>query len=387
MAASGRLENLKIYDPQAKGGFRDGALRWERGRFAKTSASASESRGEALYAIPTLCDIHLHGAAGADLMDATPEALEKICRYEASQGVGIITPASMTMGRDDILKALRCAKDYAAQQDIRAPEARIAGIYMEGPYVSPQKCGAQDPGHIIAPSPEGFEEAFAASGGLIRTVALAPEIKGAFEFLGYMSERRPLVRVSLAHTGCDYETALKAFKAGACELTHMFNAMPPMLHRAPGPIPAALFAGADAELIADGVHVAAPMLALACRLFAPERLILISDSMRATGLVDGEYTLGGQKVLVRGREARLLDGTLAGSVTSLYGCAQNLVSQGILNLEDAVRCAAVSPRRALRLKTPLLGCEGEDASFALCDAQMRRRAVVLHGELISGDLR
>jgi N-acetylglucosamine-6-phosphate deacetylase len=356
-----------------EGGFDYGDIAWtDEGEFVDPGRIRGEqldenSSAEGCLVIPGLCDIHLHGACGEDMSDGRPEGLRKMAIWEASHGTAEFCPATMTIGRDDIVHAMASARSFhdeasaAGWRDAAGkPMARMAGVYMEGPFISREKCGAQDPRHVMSPSLEFLDEADRASGGLVRFAVIAPEEPGAEKFASGASERK--IRPCVGHTACSFDEAAAAFRAGAVELTHAFNAMPPMLHRAPGPIPAAVLSGASAELIADGIHIANPMIAMAFRMFGAERMILISDSMRAAGLDDGTYTLGGQEVLVRGREARLRDGTLAGSVSCLFDCMRNAVLNAKVPLHDAVVAAAVNPRRAAGLDFEFAK-PGSEASF------------------------
>ncbi|MDD7021904.1 MAG: N-acetylglucosamine-6-phosphate deacetylase [Aeromonadales bacterium] len=350
-------------------------------------ADAEIQDGKGLYVIPGLCDIHLHGACGADMSDGDPEGLFKMAKWEAAHGTTSFCPATMTITGDAILNAMSSAREFyghAQESSWRGEDgaalARMEGIYMEGPFISREKCGAQDPRHVMAPSLEFLKKAQEASGGLVRFAVLAPEEDGAVEFAhgAFKMGIRPCV----GHTACSYEQALEAFKSGACELTHTFNAMPPMLHRAPGPIPAAALAGASAELITDGIHIEDPMIAMAFRIFGEEKLILISDSMRAAGMPDGAYTLGGQEVFVKGREARLKDGTLAGSASCLLSCLKNAVLRAHVPLESAVTAAAVNPRRAAGAVFSGVGDIGGEASFIVLtppEEGFLVRRIVVHG--------
>lgn len=331
-----------------------------------------------LYLLPGLCDIHLHGAMGYDFMDGTPDTLHKIASFEASHGITTFCPASMTMGADTILSAMRYASSFSPAAD----EAAMGGIYMEGPFISKDKCGAQDPAHIQAPSVEFLKLAQKTSGERIRFVTVAPEATQALKFI---QELKQEIRISLAHTTCDYHTACDALRAGAVQLTHLYNAMPPLLARAPGPIAAGADYGADAEIICDGIHVHAAAVRVALALYGRDHLIMISDSMRACGLADGEYTLGGQKVQVSGKKACLSDGTIAGSVTCLYDCFRNAVMQMQIPLYDAICAAALNPLRILNL-LPSGGIfsEGAPASLLLCDKHLALKAVILRGQVIKG---
>ena len=336
------------------------------------------------YVIPGLCDIHLHGADGADFSDGDPQALAIIAGWEARHGTTAFCPASMTVGKETILKAMDSARLFTKNvKDGKYHDTSLSellGVYMEGPFISKKKCGAQDPVNVIRPSAEFLKKAQDASGGLIRFCVTAPEGDDAIVFIREASALG--IKICIGHTDCGYEKAIEAFSNGASELTHTFNAMPPMLHRAPGPIAAGALYNAYAELIADGIHVHNAMIAMTFRIFGPDRVILISDSMRAAGLKDGTYTLGGQRVNVKGSEARLDNGVLAGSVSCLYSCLRNAVLNAGVPLHDAVTAAAVNPRRQCGADTSFLGA-CDMATFLILSAPedgLRIRKIVIKGK-------
>ncbi|MCR5539438.1 MAG: N-acetylglucosamine-6-phosphate deacetylase [Ruminococcus sp.] len=295
------------------------------------------------YVVPGLTDIHFHGCAGHDFCEATPEAIGCIAEYEYSQGVTTICPATMTLPDEDIVGILGTAAAYR-KRETGEGRAQLIGVHLEGPFISPEKCGAQNKELIQPPSAEKLRAWQSAAEGLIKLVTIAPESEGALECIGQLAGG---MRFSLGHTSCDYDTAVEAFGAGADHITHMYNAMPPFNHRAPSLIGAAFDrAGVFAEIICDGVHVSETAVRAAFRLFGDERIILISDSMEATGMPDGEYQLGGQRVTVKGNRAVLSDGTLAGSVTPLSDCLRTAVKMGI-PLESALKAATINPCRSI----------------------------------------
>ena len=331
-----------------------------------------------MYALPGLVDLHFHGAVGEDLCDADPDGLQRIADFEARHGVLAICPATMTYPEDVLTRVMRTAAAHVNGQG-----ADLVGLNMEGPFLSPRKAGAQNPEYVIPADLAMFERLQEAAGGLIRLVDVAPEVSGNLDFIRAVSGK---VCVSLAHTDTDYETAVRAFDAGASHLTHTYNAMPQPVHRAPGPIPAGAERGADAELIADGVHVHPAMVRLLFRLYGAEHVILISDSMRACGLPDGEYDLGGQQVTVRGKRAVLRDhpDTIAGSVTCLYDCMREAVLNMGVPLADAVRAASANPARALGIGGDYGSlAAGAYANIILADEQLNIRAVYLKGRQIA----
>lgn len=333
---------------QEDGFFKSESVYMCDGRIVSKEAYLAASETEALwdaaggYVIPGLTDIHFHGCMGSDCCDGTAEAFRAIAEYELRQGVTSITPATMTMSEEVLSRICRCARDY-----FHTDGADLCGLYMEGPFISPAKKGAQNEKYIRSADTEMLTRLQKISGGMIRIVAIAPETKGAMDFIRQNSGS---VRVSLAHTTADYDTAREALACGASQLTHMYNAMMPFSHRAPGPIGAA----ADSrhcmvELICDGVHIHPAAVRTTFKIFGDDRIILISDSMRATGLEDGQYDLGGQTVLVKGNLAVLEDGTIAGSATNLMDCMRTAVRDMGIPLASAVKCAAVNPAKAIGL--------------------------------------
>lgn len=296
------------------------------------------------YAIPGLTDIHFHGCMGHDFSEGTIEALDILASYEAKAGVTNIVPATMTLPKDMLLNICHTAKKYA--EGGHAPQkARFQGIHLEGPFLSEKKKGAQDSDFILDPDPELFDLLNEASGNRIRLLSLAPEKPKAMEFI---EKKHQQVIISLAHTCADYDTAMLAFEKGASHVTHLYDAMNPFTHRAPGLIGAAADCkDVEVELICDGIHIHPAAVRTTFQLFGDDRIILISDSMQATGLSDGDYTLGGQPVKVKGNLAALADGTIAGSVTDLFGCMKNAVLNMGIPLESAVKCAAVNPAKSI----------------------------------------
>ena len=371
------IRDAMIYSPDHS--FVPGDLYIDGERLTASSANADGEIVEAtgLYALPGLLDLHFHGAVGYDLCDADPAGLQAIADFEAQHGVTAICPATMTFPEEKLREVMRCAAAHRNGQG-----ADLVGINMEGPFINPDKAGAQDPQYVIQADVGMLERLQEAAGGLIRLVDVAPEIPGNLDFIRQMSDQ---VRISIAHTKTDYGMAAQAFKAGAKQLTHTYNAMPPMAHREPGPIPAGAEYGSDAELIADGIHVHPAMVRLLFRLYGPEHILLISDSMRACGLPDGDYTLGGQAVTVRGKKAVLTEkpDTIAGSVTCLYDCMREAVINMGIPLEHAVQAASENPARALGVSRDYGTLSpGAYANVILADMELTIRAVYLKGKKV-----
>lgn len=292
-----------------------------------------------LYVIPGLIDIHSHGAVGCDFSDANIEGLRKILAYEMSCGVTSYCPTSMTLPKEKLLEIFASVKDIAGQEDM----AEIAGINMEGPFLDKKKKGAHVEEYICEPDRSFFRKCMEKSGNRIRLVTIAPNMPGALEFI---RECKDEVTISLGHTAADYNTAKSALEAGARHVTHLYNAMELFSHRAPGLIGAAAeCADCRVELICDGIHVHESVVRATFALF-PNRVVLISDSMRAAGMPDGSYELGGQQVQVQNGKATLMDGTIAGSAANLFACMRKAVSFGI-SLEKAVAAATIHPAKSI----------------------------------------
>ncbi|MCR5637259.1 MAG: N-acetylglucosamine-6-phosphate deacetylase [Lachnospiraceae bacterium] len=339
------IKNAKVYTSERGFEERDIFISGKR-IVEKGDASDGEIDARGLYAVPGFIDIHFHGAAGSDICDATYEALNNITRYELKRGVMTLCPATMTYSEEILTRVVENIRDFTSKEKDNYSLGEIVGINMEGPFISKKKMGAQNPKYQRNPDVGMFERLLEKSGGLIKLVDIAPENEGAMEFIKRCHEK---VCISLAHMTADYDTAVKAFEAGAKHMTHLYNAMPGIHHREPGPIIAALEKDAQVELIADGVHVHPAMVRFTFNTFKEDKIILISDSMEATGLVDGIYQLGGQSVTKKGARAALTEdeNTIAGSVTDLYDCFKRAVLDMKVPLEKAVRGATENPAMAI----------------------------------------
>ncbi len=299
------------------------------------------------YAIPGLIDIHFHGAMGADVCDCTMEAFEKIAEYEAGRGVTAICPATLTLPVEELKKVLALGAVFAEKRASGKLMAELVGFNMEGPFISKVKKGAQNEAYIRGCDAGLVSEFVEASKGLLKIIGLAPEDNPGFE--EYISAVKDKVKVSLAHTNADYDIAMKAFKAGASHAVHLYNAMTGMSHREPGVV-GAVFDSKDvtAELICDGIHIHPAAVRATFEMMGADRMILISDSLRATGMPDGEYELGGLPIIKKGKEIRLVDGgAIAGSGTDLMGCLQTVVKEMGIPLEIAVAAATINPARCI----------------------------------------
>ncbi len=297
--------------------------------------------GEGLYAIPALVDIHFHGAVGHDFCDADEAGLQAIADFEAKNGILAICPATMSYPEEKLIAVMDTAAAHKNREG-----ADLVGIHLEGPFINSRMAGAQNAAYLMNPDIAMLNRLYKRGNSLIKLVSIAPELDGAMSFI---ESAKDFVSISLAHTCADYEQAKQAFSLGVRHMTHLYNAMPGINHRSPGPITAAWENGADVELITDGVHIHPAVVRMTFHSFGAEKVILISDSMRACGLSDGQYQLGGQSVTVQGAKAVLTDcpRTIAGSVTCLFGCMRKAVLDMGIPLEHAVRAASENPAKAI----------------------------------------
>lgn len=302
--------------------------------------------------VPGFVDVHIHGCAGADTCDATREALEAMAAFLLAHGVTSFCPTTMTTSRETIQAALLAAKDMMDHP--MEGGARVVGVNMEGPFIAKERKGAQKKEDILPPDFPLFQRFYEESGGIVRLVDVAPEQPGGLDFVEKASQ---LCTVSIAHTTADYNQAKAAFDKGVTHATHLFNAMSGLHHRKPGVVGAVFDdSRVRGELICDGFHIHPAVLRAAFRLLG-DRALIVSDSMRANGMPEGEaFDLGGQMVTVHQGKALLPDGTIAGSVTNLHQEIKNLVSFGV-PFEQAVKAATLLPARAI-------GLDGEIGSIA-----------------------
>ena len=336
------------------------------------------------YILPGLVDIHFHGCAGYDFCDGTMEAMRAIASYELTHGITTICPATMTL-TEEMLTDICAACAEAVRTEVLQEEIPfgdvLRGIYLEGPFISMGKKGAQNPAYIRNPDRMMLTRLQQAAEDLIKVVAIAPETKGAMDCI--MNGKNDFC-FSIAHTCADYETAKSAIQAGAHHVTHLYNAMPPFTHREPGVVGAAAEdEQTDVELICDGIHIHPAVVKSTFKLFGAERVILISDSKMATGMEDGEYSLGGQSVQVRGNRATLADGTIAGSAMNLFDCMRTAIRMGVPK-EDAVRAATYNPARAIGVEKECgILQAGKKADILVTRKDFELQEVIKSGKTIS----
>lgn len=324
----------------------------------KTDESGFDLKGKKVFA--GLTDIHSHGCIGYDTMDG--EHLGDISKFMAENGITSWLPTTMTMGMDTI-------SDIVNSPLTSNEGAEILGYHLEGPYINAKYKGAQNEKYIRNPDINEFKKL-----KNIKMVTIAPELENAFEFIKECSEL-----VSIGHTDCDYSCAEKAIELGAACLTHTFNAMPPLHHRNPGPIGAAIDKSIYIQVICDGIHIHPAVIRTLYKLFGTERMILISDSMRATGLSDGTYEFGGQEITVKDSVARTQDGAIAGSTSTLMQCVKKAVEFGIPE-KDAFKMASQTPCELLKINKGKLEV-GYDADFIVLDNDYKVIHTVINGNI------
>jgi N-acetylglucosamine-6-phosphate deacetylase len=346
----------------------DVAVAWSGGTITEVDTAPGRdgsSRVEGLI-VPGFVDLHVHGAAGADFMDGTHEAVRRIVELHARHGTTALAATTLSGSSKAISAAVGAIAEVAAAP---APgEAEIAAIHLEGPYLHPDKAGAQDRASLRSADIAEVEGWLAHAPTMRWMMTVAPEVPKVPELMQRLRHR---VIFSIGHTTASYGLALEAVQGGATHFTHLFNAMPPLHHRDPGPVGAALASEeTTAELIADGIHVHPLLLRLACQLM-PGRIALVTDAMRACGMAEGLYRLYEHEVHVKGGAARLGDGTLAGSVLTMIGAVRSMVRRARLPLEQVLPLATEVPAR-------VLGLEGRKGSLRVgADADL----LVLSDEL------
>ncbi|MCH5352525.1 MAG: N-acetylglucosamine-6-phosphate deacetylase [Acutalibacter sp.] len=349
-----------------------GDLKLEDGKIKAVGESLPYSQDdiaidcEGYTIVPGFVDVHIHGCGGADTCDGTREAIDTMAHFLIKHGVTSFCPTTMTTDRDTIEKALLAAKEC---MDSPAEDgARVVGVNMEGPFISKERKGAQLEEAVLPPDMELFRHFYDLSGGMVKLIALAPEQPGGYEFA---KQAKELCAVSIAHTTANYDEAKKSFDCGITHATHLFNAMSGFAHRNPGTV-GAVFDDQRvlAELICDGLHIHPAVLRTAFRVLG-DRALIVSDSMRANGLPEGEaFDLGGQMVTVKNGKATLADGTIAGSVTNLHQEIKNLVSFGI-PLEQAVKAASLIPAKSIGMDSEIGSIElGKRADLVVLDEEL-----------------
>ena len=330
--------------------------------------------------LPGFIDQHIHGAGGSDGMDGTTEDIKIIANTVAAEGTTSFLVTTMTQSKENILKALQAVKAY---RDANAKDgARVVGVHLEGPFIAAAHKGAQPLEYVKEPSVATFDEYNAASGNAIKIVTLAPEVDGADTLVKHLSQNG--VVASVGHTGAKCADIERAIANGASNVTHTYNAQTALHHREIGTVGSAmLFDELNCEMIADTIHVSVPAMKLLVKNKPADKLTLITDAMRAKGIPDGESELGGQKVFVKNGEARLADGTLAGSVLRMNRAVQNVVEKVGVPFTQAVDYATINPAKMLGIDGETGSIKvGKNADFTVIDKNYDVLLTVRDGEVI-----
>ncbi|WP_338449720.1 N-acetylglucosamine-6-phosphate deacetylase [Niallia oryzisoli] len=330
-------------------------------------------------AIPGLIDVHIHGVNGADVMDATFDALETMTTALPKEGTTSFLATTITQSNTAIEKALINAGNYIHEHQ-QPGKAEILGIHLEGPFVNKVRAGAQPADFIVNSSIDDFKKWNTLAQQSIKLVTLAPELPGGLEMVKFLKENG--IIASIGHSDATYEEVTQAIKAGANHVTHLFNQMRGLHHREPGVVGAAfLHDELKAEMIVDGVHVRPEMVKLAFQQKGKTGLILITDAMRAKCLKNGIYDLGGQPVTVKDGKALLQDGTLAGSILKLGHALKNMLEFSGCSLEDTIEMASTNPAKQLNI----IDCKGsiapgKDADIVILDENLEVAMTFCRGE-------
>ncbi len=330
------------------------------------------------YLSPGFIDIHNHGNSGYDFMDANFDAFDEISKFHLKNGVTSYLLTTITSKHEDLINVLNAGSEYI-DSDMRY--SNMVGIYLEGPYFSKEKKGAQPEKYLKNPTIEEIDEFIKASNNHLKVVSIAPEMENSFGAIRYLKEKG--IKVALGHTNSTFDIARKAIDSGATIATHLYNGMRSFSHREPGIIGAALTdERVKCELIADMIHIHKAALKLAIDVKGFDSIILISDAMMAAGKADGMYKLGGQDVTVKEGKAILKDGTIAGSTLTLDRAVFNLVHHVGIKLSDAVRMASLSAAKAIGMDDRKGSIEiGKDADMIVFDEKLNILNTIVNGEI------
>ncbi len=363
-----------------------GAVKIEAGKIKEINPKINLDEevidAKGLYLSPGFIDVHIHGANGCDTMDGTIEALTGMATAIVKHGTTSFVPTTMTMGIGDIQKAIKVIKKL---KDEGNTGAHILGVNIEGPFISPKAVGAQNPQHLLFPSISAYKEMVGDCEDVVISITIAPELEGAKELIKYISKKGILC--AAGHTGATYEEMQEAINWGISHVTHLYHGMTPFNHRAPGVVGAVFDSDITTETISDGIHSNYAALRMAYKQKGTDKVVLITDAMRACCTEEGEYTLGGQKVIVSKGAARLEDGTLAGSVLTLDKAIYNVYKNCKLPLYEVVKMATYNPAQLCKVETHKgLIQSGYDADLVLFDEDIQIKKVFVKGKSIDPEL-
>jgi N-acetylglucosamine-6-phosphate deacetylase len=382
------LKGLEIYTENSK--IQDGFLQIKNGKIEKYGSMDECPTNTYEYevydfhhklsAIPGMIDLHIHGVAGADMMDGTKQALETITLALPREGTTSFLATTITQSSSKIEEAIVNVSNFMDSYH-QSGNAELLGIHLEGPFISSTHIGAQSGEHISNANIELFMEYYQLAKGRIKVITLAPEIENGFLLVKAASETG--VIVSVGHSNATYEQVREAVKCGLSHTTHLYNQMRHMHHREPGAVGAAfLLEQIKVEIIPDGIHVHPLMVKMAYDVIGKDRLIIITDSMRAKGLADGSYELGGQQVTVKDSKATLNNGTLAGSTLKMIDGLKNIVEYTGCSLHDAIKLTSVNPAKQINVfdrKGSI--AEGKDADIVILDENLNIKMTICRGKI------
>ncbi|MCY6484179.1 N-acetylglucosamine-6-phosphate deacetylase [Clostridium aestuarii] len=332
-----------------------------------------------IYISPGFIDIHIHGAGGCDVMDGDIEAIETISKTICKNGVTSFLPTTMTMSKEQICKALNSIREVMTKEKIdNIYGAKVIGAHMEGPFVSEKFKGAQNSKYIMKPD-YSFIEKYT---DVIKIITLAPEEDNNHKFIKKVKKNTEII-LSMGHSNACYEEAMKAIKDGITQTTHTFNAMKPLHHREPGVVGAALESDIYCELIADKIHVHPGIFNILLKVKEKEKIVLITDCMKAGNLNEGEYELGGQKVIVKNGSAKLENGTLAGSILKLNEAVRNIYENTDLSINEVINMVSLNPAKILKMYNEKGSVEvGKDADLILIDKNFDVKMTIVEGKIV-----
>ena len=334
--------------------------------------------GKGLYLAPGFIDVHIHGAGGHDTMEGTFEAINTIASTIITHGTTAFTPTTMTVSSKDIRKAMAVIKEAKVKG---TDGAIVLGAHLEGPFISPQAIGAQNPNFLIKPSIENFEEMVGDAEDAVVSITMAPEVEGAKELAKYLDDKG--IVCSIGHSKANYEEALDGIKNGFSHGTHLFNAMTPFTHREPGVVGAIFDTDVTTETISDGIHIAYPSLRTAYKIKTTDKMLLVSDAMEACCMPNGTYSLGGQDVFVKDGAARLENGALAGSILTLDKAVKNVYENSDYPLYEIVKMASYNGARHCKVHNRKGQIkEGFDADLILFDENIEIQKTIISGNVV-----
>ncbi len=361
-----------------EGRFVKGEFETGEGKFTEVRILGEEDPKDKDYVIPGYLDIHTHGRSGEDFSFVDDEKLKKLARSYAVCGVTSVLATTMTNEPKTVEDSIEAA-GRAVRRGPEKGEARILGVHMEGPFLGKDKKGAHDEQFLWEFDKIWLDKIIEKSNNSIRIISVDPNLKDSSDFIREYTKRN--IVLSIAHTSSDYETAVKAAEAGADHVTHLFNAMNPLNHRAPGVIGAAFDKQLFSEIICDGIHVKPTLIRMWFKLMA-DKMIIISDSMQAAGLAEGKYSLGGLDVFVKDGKAVQENGTIAGSVTDVATEVKNVIEYGV-SREEAIMAATYNAARSIRAEAFVgrikKGCA---ADYLITDKALNIKNVIINGRTI-----